>query len=67
MFQTKEKDKMSEELSELEVSNFLPNKEFKVIIIKMLRELERRADEHNENFNSYKYKEDTNRAEEYDN
>ena len=34
----------------MEVSN-LSNKEFKVLIIKMLKELRRRMDEHYENFN----------------
>ena len=35
MFQTKEKDKIPKELSEVEISN-LPNKEFRAMIIKML-------------------------------
>ena len=34
----------------MEVSN-LPNKEFKVMVIKMLIELRRRMDEHSKNFN----------------
>ena len=39
------------ELNELEISN-LPNKTFKVMIIKMLTKLGRRMDEHSENLNS---------------
>ena len=51
MFQMKEQEKLSEkELNETEISN-LPDKEFKVMIIKMLTELWRRVDEHSENFN----------------
>ena len=51
MFQTKEEDKTPvEELSEVEINN-LPHKKFKVMIIKMLKELGRRVDEHSENFN----------------
>lgn len=41
MLQTQEQDKVPEELSELEISN-LPHKVFKVIIINVLKELERR-------------------------
>ena len=48
MFQIEEQDKTSEkELSKVEISD-LPNKEFKVMIIKMLRELGRRMDEQSE-------------------
>ena len=48
MFQTKEQDKtLEEELSEIEINN-LPDKEFKVIIIKMLKKFGRRMDEHSE-------------------
>ena len=39
MFQIKEPDKIPEELSEVVISN-QPDKEFKVMIIKMLKELE---------------------------
>ena len=47
----KEQDKTSEkELNEIEISN-LPDKEFKVMVIKMLTELRRRMDEYIENFN----------------
>ena len=49
-FQMKEQDKTPEELSEVVKSN-LPDKEFKVMIIKMLNELRRRMDEHSEKFN----------------
>ena len=51
MFQTREQDKtQEEELSETEIGK-LPDKEFKVMIIKMIRELGRRMDEHSEKFN----------------
>ena len=50
MFQMKEQDKTPEELSEMEISN-LPDKEFKVMIIKMLNKLRRRIAEHSEKFN----------------
>ena len=47
IFQSKEQDKTpKEELSEVETGN-LPNKEFKVMIIKMTKELRRRMDEQN--------------------
>ena len=36
--------------NEMEISN-LPDKEFKVMVIKKLAELGRRMDEHSENFN----------------
>ena len=64
----KEQDKTSEkELNEVEISN-LPDKEFKVTIIKMFTELRRWMDEHSENFNRVrKYKEEPNKAEEYNN
>ena len=46
--QTKKKqDKIPEELSEVQISN-LPNKEFKVMIIKMFKELGRRIDKKSE-------------------
>ena len=46
MFQMKEQDKTpEEELTKVEVNN-LPPKEFKVMIIKMLKELRRRMDKH---------------------
>ena len=38
------------ELNEVEISH-LPNKEFKVMIIKMLTKFRRRMEEHSENFN----------------
>ena len=44
MFQMKEQDKTPEELSEEEIGN-LPNRELKVMIIKMNKELRRRLDE----------------------
>ena len=46
----KEQDKASgKELNEMEISN-LPDKEFKVKVIKMLTKLRRIMDEHSENF-----------------
>ena len=52
MFQMKEQGKTSEnELNKVKINN-LPDKEFKVMIIKMLNELgRRRMDEHSEDFN----------------
>ena len=48
MFQTKEWYKTPEEqLSKVEIGN-LPNKEFKVMIVKLIRELGRRMDEQSE-------------------
>ena len=44
MFQTKEQDKTpEEELSKVEIGN-LPKKEFRVVIVKMIKELGRRMD-----------------------
>ena len=42
MFQMKKQDKTPRELNEVEISN-LPNKEFKVMIVKMLNKLERKT------------------------
>ena len=51
MFQSKEQVKTpEEELSEVEIGK-LPDKEFKVMIIKMIKELGRRMDEHSEKIN----------------
>ena len=51
----------------MKISN-LPNKDFNIIIINMLKELGRRRNVYNENFNRVrKYKEEPNRAEEYNN
>ena len=48
MFQMKEKDKSpEEELSEVEIGN-LPNKEFKIMVIKMIKGLGRRMDSQSE-------------------
>ena len=44
MFQMKEQDKTPEELSEVEIGN-LPDKDFKVMMVKMIRELRRRLNE----------------------
>ena len=43
MFQPKEQDKTSEELSEVEISS-LPEKEVRVLVIKMIKESGRRMD-----------------------
>ena len=70
MFQTKEQDKTPEkELSEMEISN-LYNKDFKVMIIKMFKELWRRLDEHSEKlevFNKELKNIKRNKDEEYNN
>ena len=51
MSQMKEQDKTSEkDLNEMEISN-PPDKEFKVMVIKMLTELRRRVNKHSENLN----------------
>ena len=48
MFQTKEQDKTpEEELSKVEIGN-LPKKEFRVVIVKMIKELGRRMDTQSE-------------------
>ena len=51
MFQTKEQDKTSEENPNETEINYLPDKEFKAIVIKMLTELGKRINEYSENFN----------------
>ena len=52
MFPMKEQDKTpEEELSKVELSN-LPDKEFRIMILKMLNKLRRRMDEHSEKFQS---------------
>ena len=49
MFQTKEQDKTpKEEHSEVEVGN-LPEKEFRVVIVKMIKEPRRRMDAQSKN------------------
>ena len=51
MFQIKEQDKSSgKELNKIEI-NSLPDKEYKLMVIRMLTELGRRINEHSENFN----------------
>ena len=53
MFQIRAQDKFSEkELNGTEVNN-LPDKEYKVIDIRMLTDLGRRKDEHSKNSNKY--------------
>ena len=65
MFLTKEQDKTLKELNEVEIRN-LPNKEFKAIIIKMLKGLRKRLNEHGETVQrARRHKEEPNRAEEY--
>ena len=69
MFQTKEQDKTSEELSEVEIGH-LPNKEFKVMIVNIFKEFARRLDEQSEKlevFNRVRNYKDLNRDEEYNN
>ena len=67
---TERKDKASEkELNKIEISN-LSEKEFKIMIIQMITELERKGetDDHSENFNRVrKYKKEAIRADEYNN
>ena len=54
MFQRREKDKTSEkDFNQIEISD-LPDKEFKIMVIKMLIDLWRRMNEHSENFNKKK-------------
>ena len=53
IFQTKEQDKTLEELSEVDISN-LPEKEFKVTMVKMFNELGRRIFEQNEKLENIK-------------
>ena len=49
----KEQDKTpEEELSEVEIAN-LPNKAFKVMIIMMIKEIDRRLDEQNEKLEAF--------------
>ena len=52
MLQTKEQDKNSEKVNKMEISN-LPDRKFKVMIIKILTELGR-MDKYTENFNKKK-------------
>ena len=47
---TKQDQTPEKNLNETEISN-LPDKVFKVVVIKMLIELKRRMDAHSENFN----------------
>ena len=49
MFQKKEQEKSSEK--ELNKTDNLPDKEYKLTVIRMFTELERRIDEHSENYN----------------
>ena len=54
MFQPKEEDKsLKKDLNKMEVNN-LPDKQFKVIIIKMLINLRRKMEEHNKKLNKDK-------------
>ena len=58
----KEQDKTPEELRDVEMGNLL-EKEFKVMILKMIKELGRRMDEQSEKLGWFnrKYKEQSNR------
>ena len=54
MFQKKEQDKtQEEELREVEIGN-LPEKEFRAMIVKMIKELERRVDAQNKKLEVFK-------------
>ena len=54
MFQTKEQDKTPEtDLNEMEIGD-LPDKEFKIMVIKMLTEVRKRMHEQSENFSKDK-------------
>ena len=55
-----------EEISKVEISN-QPNKDFKVMIMKMLTDLRRIMDEYSENFNKELENIESKRAEEYNN
>ena len=48
----KEQDEPVEELSEVEMGD-LPKKEFRVVIVKMIKELRRRMDAQNEKLNIF--------------
>lgn len=67
----KEKDKIPEERSDVEIGN-LPEKEFRVMIVKVIQELGKRMDKPNEKLQEIFSKElekkkKTIRVEEYDN
>ena len=71
MFQTKEQNQAPEEiLSEVKIRN-LPNKEFKVMIIKLFQELRRRLDEQSKRLEAFKrvrkYKEEPKTDDDYNN
>ena len=71
MIQMKEQDKNSEEdLSEVEIASLL-NKGFKVMTVKMIKELRRRMDDQSKKLEVFKksktIKEQQNRDEEYNN
>ena len=68
-YQMKEQDKTPEkQLNEVEIGN-LPEKEFRIMIVKMIQDLGKRIKEHNENFNKEldNIKKEPIRAEEYNN
>ena len=67
MFQMKEQDKTPEEPSDVEIGN-LPEKEFRVMIVKVIQGLGRKMDKLEGFFNRVrKYKEQPNRVEQYNN
>lgn len=58
MFQMKDKTKLSKkEVNEMEISKYLPDEEFKTIIINVFTDLARGMDKHSKNINKQKIKE----------
>ena len=66
MFQTEKQEKIPEELSKVGTNN-LPETKLKVMIIKMLKELERRIGEYSERINKERIKQLKNRKAEIKN
>ena len=54
MFQTKQEKSLENDIDEMEVSS-VSDKEFKVMVIRMLTELRRRLDQHNGILDKEKY------------
>ena len=58
MFPMKDKTKLSKkEVNEMEISKYLPDVEFKTIIINVFTDLARGMDKHSKNINKQKIKE----------
>ena len=58
MFQMKDKTKLSKkEVNEMEISRYLPDVEFKTIILNVFTDLARGMDKHSKNINKQKIKE----------